>query len=249
VSTLVAVDGFVPVHASAVELDGRAVIFTGRSGSGKSTLAVGAVKYLGANLIANDLVLLGLHGGDLVVAGIPLQVRLAAGTVQSLELLDRIDPYTDFAPFVDAADWSERSKKIEVSPETLMSWFGRRVRPMAELGTIIFARLADGPDVTVKDIPAASISERLEATITRYDPAWPSWTGIGYDSPAPLNDAHCRTVNRIASTPALELFGARAADLALCVLADRLAQQRDLFSRLHNILAALRRAHPIRPSP
>ena len=41
------------VHASSVELDGKAVLIKGASGSGKSTLALKLIM-LGANLIADD---------------------------------------------------------------------------------------------------------------------------------------------------------------------------------------------------
>lgn len=42
------------LHASAVEMDGRAVLFSGRCGSGKSTLAAGFLKR-GARLLSDDI--------------------------------------------------------------------------------------------------------------------------------------------------------------------------------------------------
>ena len=41
------------IHASSVELDGKAVLIKGNSGSGKSSLALNLI-ILGANLIADD---------------------------------------------------------------------------------------------------------------------------------------------------------------------------------------------------
>jgi hypothetical protein len=47
--------GFLVLHASAVELDGRAVAFLGESGCGKSTLAV-ALQACGHRLLSDDVV-------------------------------------------------------------------------------------------------------------------------------------------------------------------------------------------------
>ena len=48
------------LHASAVELDGKAVLIKGASGSGKSVLALKLIS-LGANLIADDQTLVFKH--------------------------------------------------------------------------------------------------------------------------------------------------------------------------------------------
>jgi hypothetical protein len=46
--------GYLALHASAVEIDGSAVLIAGRSGAGKSTLAAGLLR-CGARLIGDDL--------------------------------------------------------------------------------------------------------------------------------------------------------------------------------------------------
>jgi hypothetical protein len=53
--------GLLPLHASAVEIDGRAVAFTGPSGSGKSTLAA-AFHDRGHRVIADDICVIGFDG-------------------------------------------------------------------------------------------------------------------------------------------------------------------------------------------
>ena len=50
------------VHASAVSIDGRGVLVTGRSGAGKSSLALELIA-LGAELVADDRVELVSDGG------------------------------------------------------------------------------------------------------------------------------------------------------------------------------------------
>jgi hypothetical protein len=55
--------GAVPMHASAVEIDGRAFLIAGRSGAGKSSLAAGVVA-LGARFVADDLSVVRVSGGN-----------------------------------------------------------------------------------------------------------------------------------------------------------------------------------------
>ena len=54
-----------PLHASAVAIDGRAVLITGPSGSGKSSLALDLLA-LGARLVADDGVIIRREGERLL---------------------------------------------------------------------------------------------------------------------------------------------------------------------------------------
>lgn len=60
---LLAWRGLVPVHASAVEIDGRGYLICGASGAGKSTLAAALIAQ-GARLISDDLSVLRVGGSD-----------------------------------------------------------------------------------------------------------------------------------------------------------------------------------------
>jgi len=64
--------GSLPLHANAIEIDGRAYAFMGPSGSGKSTLAA-AFHERGCQVIADDVCVVSLATGGLAVAhaGIP----------------------------------------------------------------------------------------------------------------------------------------------------------------------------------
>jgi len=60
-------NGFLPLHASAVAHDGRVIAFTGPTGAGKSTLAAG-LGQLGFPLFCDDTLLLDLHSTDGLIA-------------------------------------------------------------------------------------------------------------------------------------------------------------------------------------
>jgi hypothetical protein len=79
--------GFVPLHACAVEVDGRAVLIAGASGAGKSTLAAGLVA-AGAGLVADDLtvVSVGPAGRIEAVRGRPT-MRLHSDTAARIDTI------------------------------------------------------------------------------------------------------------------------------------------------------------------
>ena len=76
--------GALPVHACAVEIDGRAFVIAGRAGAGKSTLAAALIAK-GASLVADDLtVIRAIRGSGIAVfAGRPA-MRQHPGTAASM---------------------------------------------------------------------------------------------------------------------------------------------------------------------
>ncbi|HEX8643855.1 MAG TPA: hypothetical protein VF702_08075 [Allosphingosinicella sp.] len=64
--------GMLPLHANAVELEGKAVAFAGRSGAGKSTLAAWFADR-GHRILCDDVCAIapGADGGALVLPGVP----------------------------------------------------------------------------------------------------------------------------------------------------------------------------------
>jgi hypothetical protein len=88
--------GFLPLHASAVAIDGRAVAFLGPRGAGKSTMAA-ALYARGHDLISDDSVVVDIAGSapPLVMPGFP-QLKLfpaaAAKLGYDIQALPRLIP-------------------------------------------------------------------------------------------------------------------------------------------------------------
>ncbi|HEX6389652.1 MAG TPA: hypothetical protein VFZ89_09400, partial [Solirubrobacteraceae bacterium] len=95
---LLAADGELVVHASAVAIDGGAVAFIGPSGSGKSSLAAACVQH-GATLLADDFVLLREHDGGYVATVAYPSLRLWADSAEffagSADALPTVNGYSD----------------------------------------------------------------------------------------------------------------------------------------------------------
>lgn len=79
--------GLIPLHASSVQFDDKAILFAGISGSGKSTLAAGFYKK-GYAILDDDIsVIRMMDGKPFVVPGYP-QMKLWADTIAGLKLED-----------------------------------------------------------------------------------------------------------------------------------------------------------------
>jgi hypothetical protein len=73
-----------PLHASCVVLDGRAIVLSGSPASGKSALAAALVRH-GASLAADDLCVLDTSGGSVRILGGMRQARLWPDVMDWLE--------------------------------------------------------------------------------------------------------------------------------------------------------------------
>ena len=102
--------GLMPLHANAIEIDGRAVAFCGHSGSGKSTIAAWFLDR-GHHILADDVCVVGFDetGTALAYPGIPrlrlwrealeASGRAADGYERSFDALDKYDvPTTTHKP-------------------------------------------------------------------------------------------------------------------------------------------------------
>jgi hypothetical protein len=75
--------GLTGLHASAVQIDGRAVVFTGPAGAGKSTLA-GAFAVRGFPVMADDTIVLRPHGREWTVSSGYPRLRLWPESAEAL---------------------------------------------------------------------------------------------------------------------------------------------------------------------
>ncbi|TGS12885.1 serine kinase [Mesorhizobium sp. M2E.F.Ca.ET.209.01.1.1] len=94
--------GLLVLHASAIEVDGKSVIFMGDKGAGKSTTA-GAMIRAGHRLLTDDVVALDLSdpGRPIILPGFP-QLKLAADAAGAIRL-ERAEVRPQVHPQIDKA--------------------------------------------------------------------------------------------------------------------------------------------------
>lgn len=133
--------GWQMLHASAVALDGEAMLFLATSRGGKSTLAHRACTELGAAFLADDLVLLGPDG---TVVGWPTRVSLPAdlpGLAGLGVACDRV------------ADGRVRRRRMLTPPEHRTT-LGITYSPPVPLGTVV-SLVSGTPDAAGTDARGA----------------------------------------------------------------------------------------------
>jgi hypothetical protein len=108
--------GAVPLHASAVASDGRALVFVGDSWSGKSSTAA-AFSTLGYSLLSDDIVRIDDRGGDLVAY--PCQPRLNVWGDSAAALLGAGDGDAYQKRSIDALDAGHRVQDTPVPIEAV----------------------------------------------------------------------------------------------------------------------------------
>lgn len=87
--------GCIPLHASAVAISGRAVVFVGGSNLGKSTLAAALCDHAGASLLADDAVVIERRGDGFQVIALEDRHWLDDASARAL---GRPDQFADKVP-------------------------------------------------------------------------------------------------------------------------------------------------------
>ena len=90
--------GSIPLHASAVAIDGRAIVFVGESDLGKSTLAAAMCEHAGASLLGDDAVVLEKRDDCFHVIALEESHWLDAASARALGRADGFDNKVALVP-------------------------------------------------------------------------------------------------------------------------------------------------------
>lgn len=107
---LLARRGYVSLHSAAVEIDGKAVAFTGHSGIGKSTRAAAWIRASGAKLVNGDRPL--IHVNEQMLYGVPWDGKEQCFRNVSYPLLAICEVRRSSAVFVREMSFSQRRKLL-----------------------------------------------------------------------------------------------------------------------------------------
>jgi hypothetical protein len=130
----------VPLHASSVAFDGRAVLFIGDAGRGKTTLATWSAARLGGALLSGDRTAICPGGGSAPVAvGCAQSTRYRWGTLDALVGRERMLRYLPGRHRM-LGDWPAPGS-ADLPPKVVLNnaelaWLGVSVAASARLGAV-----------------------------------------------------------------------------------------------------------------
>ncbi|MFD0890358.1 hypothetical protein ACFQ08_37940, partial [Streptosporangium algeriense] len=212
------VRGQLQVHASAVVVDGRAVLFSGPKRSGKTTCFLDAIVRTGARPLSVDKVHLAEDPatGGLRVFGIPTRLRVLAGTLQKYPgSWDAFIP-EEYRGAGEERLWrGESDSKVTVPLTSLRSITGTDFELSAPLGMIVLPDVARGRGPLLREVtdPGEIASLMRPNVYTPDNPEEDWWSGIGEHLAGDLRARAEAFLTGIGSrVPILRLEGAERID-------------------------------------
>lgn len=229
ISILVQDFGHVPIHAAAVKIDDRGVLITGDKGAGKTSLSLALVKERGAHWISNDVVLLSLRDGALVMQGTPIPLRIGAGTLLRFpQLRDALDPVLASDILLRAPEWGSEAK-TELSVGTMLSGLGISWANTVPVTDVIWPGLAVGERPTLEELPRDRDMHLLDDALYCPEPHWMTWARLGFGGVDPLTPEMREVLAAARLVRHWRMWGAKNVDAALELL---LSSLRDSATRI-----------------
>ncbi|WP_271222142.1 hypothetical protein [Streptosporangium carneum] len=213
--------GQLQIHASAVVVDGQAVLFAGPKRSGKTTCFLDAIVRTGARPLSVDKVHLaedaeGTATGRFQVFGIPTRLRVLAGTLQKYPgTWDAFIP-EEYRGAGEERLWrGESDSKVSIPLTSLRAVTGEDFTLRAPLGMIVLPDVARGRVPLLREVvDPLEVAELMRPNVyTPDNPEEDWWSGIGGHLAADLRArAEAFLAGIGATVPILRLEGAERID-------------------------------------
>ncbi|MEV7013771.1 hypothetical protein [Streptosporangium sp. NPDC051022] len=210
--------GQLQIHASAVVVDGQAVLFSGPKRSGKTTCFLDAIVRTGARPLSVDKVHLAADPvtGGFQVFGIPTRLRVLAGTLQKYPgSWDGFIP-EEYRGVGEERLWrGESDSKVSIPLTSLRTVTGKDFTLQAPLGMIVLPDVARGREPLLREVTdPLEVAELMRPNVyTPDNPEEDWWSGIGEHLAADLRARAEDFLAGIGATvPILRLEGAERID-------------------------------------
>lgn len=137
-------NGFVCLHASAIEFDGKGVLIIGNSGAGKTTTSLGLAHFTQAGYLANDGVLVRREAdGSLLAYGLPLPIGMNYGTLKAMGWTSIYNNYLTLPKPTEDSDWRNFNGKgkLRLLPSELQEITGIKLVPKINISTVLYPNI------------------------------------------------------------------------------------------------------------
>lgn len=170
------------VHASAVSIKNKAVLFIGNKGAGKTTLLSRCLGHFHCEKIANDNVVMWIENGELKIRGWPAFFKVQAGTLATTTELTRDFPAHALSTLADDEALWRHYEKVPLYPLQAAERFGTQIHPEANVATLIFPQFSmdTAPSLTpvVFETVAPDFKQFLQGINNPNHPEWMSFNPV-----------------------------------------------------------------------
>ena len=179
-------DGYVCIHSSAVQLNGKGILIVGDSAVGKTTLSLSLCKFFDAKYMTNDKTLIKDINGDLYATSFSAAVRLNYGTLNTLKMEDHFKDWNlKIKRPADQTDWKEFNgvNKLNLLPKEVSEILEFNILSSIKIDYVIYPRI--NMDLKNYIIEHKAIEDVLKRNICTPD-----------DEQFPQDWLDCRTISR-----------------------------------------------------
>lgn len=146
-------EGYVPVHASGIGINGEAVLFIGNKGSGKTTSMFACAANERSTIVSNDMVFLKVDDEKINVKGWPWCVTIGN------ELINE----TRFKHLIN-----EQTSKVRFTPKEFKDRLNCDWTWKTVLKKVVFPKIVVGKKLEMKEIDKGTVRSRLINEGTEY---------------------------------------------------------------------------------
>ena len=155
--------GFVPLHSSAVCIQGTGVLFVGPKLAGKTTLMLSALKQMQADFVANDLLLFRRQGVKMEAVGLPTSLGIRPETALLFDL--------EQSYFLNSAKSPDFSKKVFLDPFDFCKAMGARFVSFIQVDFIFFPKFVPCEEAAqICSQSASDVSHQLSDNLLKFAP-------------------------------------------------------------------------------
>lgn len=133
-------NGFIGLHASAVEINSHGYLIIGDSGAGKSTLALTLGKYYKAKYISNDRIMIKVTDDEIIAIPFGMPIKVNYGTLKTLEVQNDFEKWDNMIPLISKDTFYDYNgeNKLNLLPKEIEKFMNINVGSIINVKGIIF---------------------------------------------------------------------------------------------------------------
>jgi hypothetical protein len=189
------------VHASAVSVENKIILFVGNKGAGKTTTLTRCLGHFNCEKIANDNVVLWMEEGQLMARGWPAFFKVQAGTIATTtELIGDFPLHAQEALFSSEEALWNHYEKVPLYPQQAANRFGTTIKAEGKVSLLIFPQFTlDSPPQILDIEEDVFVNEFKQFLQGINNPNHPDWMLFNSVNKKEFEQAYIKFIHTVQS--------------------------------------------------